>query len=103
MQSPPPTTSYADSGLLLLLLIAAIVTWSISPAKWQTFKKMAVASLALFAMVIGLGLVMVVLGYSNAGFGKASVLCAIIAALVIGRQHVGALKKQLHTSKPPAP
>jgi uncharacterized membrane protein len=86
-----------DSGTALIL-IAAIVLWATSPAKWQTFKKMAVACFSTFVMVIVLGFVLSSLGYGNGGFfGEVSVLCGIIAALVMGRQHVRSLKKQTLT------
>jgi len=91
--TPPPDTTWG------LLLIAAIIVWATSPAKWQTFKKMGIAFVATFAMVVVLGYPLSRAGYGNGGFyGEASVLCGVIAALVMGRQHVKSLK-----TKPTAP
>jgi len=94
MQStPPPDTLGA------LLFIAAIFVWATSPAKWQTFKKMGIAFVAAVAMVILLGIILSLVGYGNPEFyGEVSVLCGVIAALVMGRQHVKSLK-----TKPTAP
>jgi cytochrome b subunit of formate dehydrogenase len=86
-----------------LPLIACIVIWAISPAKWATFKKMAVAFLACNAMVIVIGLLFQMTAYTLVyAAGKLSV---IVAALM-GWQHIRSLKKKAQpssASKTPSP
>lgn len=86
--TPPP------SPLGALLLIATVVQWAMSPSKWQTFKKMAIAALSAAILVIVLGLGLSMAGYGAPEFyGEAAVIIAVISALIMGRQHVRQLKR----------
>ncbi len=93
MQSSSPSAALAG-----LLLIAAIVVWATSPSKWRTFKKMA---LAFVATVVLAGVLGFAIGYFysspplTGAVTELGVYVGVISALVMGRQHVRALKKRV--------
>lgn len=96
--SPPPASDPLLGSLVFLILIAAIVVWATSPARWQTFKKMALAFVATLVLAVVLGLAIGVYYSSPALTGMVAELggyAAIFSAFIMGRQHVSTLKKQM--------
>jgi hydrogenase/urease accessory protein HupE len=88
------------SGALFLIL--AIVVWATSPAKWHTFKRMAVAfvATAVLGVVVGLAAGRLYSSPPLAGaIAQWSVSLGIVAALIMGRQHVRLLKKAAEEGK----
>jgi hypothetical protein len=84
-------------ALAALFFLAAIVIWATSPARWQTFKKMAVAFIATVTVVVAVGFAVGYLYSSPAITGsmaQESVGIGLVVALIMGRQHVRSLKSK---------
>ena len=98
MQQTAPTGNVLGA----LFFLAAIVVWATSPSKWKTFKKMAVAFVGTVAAGIVVGLAIGYL-YSSphltGGITELSVDIGVVAAFIMGRQHVRSLKSK-GASKP---